>query len=705
MSPQPFIKPPPLLLGAALVFWGWQSGFLIIGVGMGLALEGVRLVRNRWEFSNDDFQRIWTFCALVLLASLVYAFNTNDGPADFRGLFQNPSYYNQRNAGAASARTAASVIRWLPMIFFPFVAMQAYSTRDSIPLETISLILRRRWRKASESGEPRALGQDLNVSYFYFGLCLFASCIHTDDGSPFFWGLAILLGWGLWPLRSRRYGLFAWGGSMLLAIGLGYWAQLGVGRLTQYIEGFNSQLLSRLARGRFDHAQSRTEMGRIGRLKASNKILLRLNTQAGLGPPPLLREASYRTFKGITWLSEISQGAFENIPNPSDTNQTTWVLVPGKETYNSVEIACYLPGGNGLLPLPSGVGRLENLGAYLLQKNSLGSVMAQGPGLVIFDALYDPGPTLDSPPNPVDDLDFPGRERYALERAVVEMGLTDGHSPEEIRQGIAQFFASKFTYSLWQERSRRTREEETALEHFLFTSRSGHCEYFATATTLLLRRLGIPARYAVGYAVHEESGNDQYVVRSKDAHAWCLVWNQATGIWEDFDTTPGSWIEIESSRPPAYQFLTDIWSRIRFEFSKVRWGQTQLRQYVIWGLIPVLAVLLYRIIFRSRARKRRGLGKAGRREDWPGLDSEFYQLEKRVGQHGVVREPGEPLSIWLSRAVSDPALAEINMPLQRVLALHYRYRFDPLGLTGSERSELRDQVRVCLARLESVNTG
>jgi transglutaminase-like putative cysteine protease len=47
---------------------------------------------------------------------------------------------------------------------------------------------------------------------------------------------------------------------------------------------------------------------------------------------------------------------------------------------------------------------------------------------------------------------------------------------------------------------------ETPLARFLLRTRSGHCEYFATATVLLLRQLGIPARYAVGYAVHEASG-------------------------------------------------------------------------------------------------------------------------------------------------------------------------------------------------------
>jgi aryl-alcohol dehydrogenase-like predicted oxidoreductase len=50
------MKTPPLLLGAALVFWGWQTGFLPAGLVMAAALEGARGVRARREFSDDDFR-------------------------------------------------------------------------------------------------------------------------------------------------------------------------------------------------------------------------------------------------------------------------------------------------------------------------------------------------------------------------------------------------------------------------------------------------------------------------------------------------------------------------------------------------------------------------------------------------------------------------------------------------------------------------
>ena len=231
-------------------------------------------------------------------------------------------------------------------------------------------------------------------------------------------------------------------------------------------------------------------------------------------------------------------------------------------------------------------------------------------------------------------------------------------------------------------------------------SRSGHCEYFATATVLLLRELGIPARYAVGYAVNESSGRG-YVVRERDAHAWCLVWNAPTQIWEDFDTTPASWVAEENKRAPAMQWFSDFWSWVRFQIAKLRWGQANLRQYILWALMPVLALLLYQIIFR-RGRGRGPQSKTGNSAAaifWPGLDSEFYLLERKLAARGVPRQPGEPLSDWLARTLADPALADLRQPLQELLRRHYCHRFDPRGLSAPEREALARESKICLETL------
>jgi transglutaminase-like putative cysteine protease len=430
-------------------------------------------------------------------------------------------------------------------------------------------------------------------------------------------------------------------------------------------------------------------------MKTSGEIVIRL--EAGTGPvPELLREASYRAYKAQTWYAGASKGDFEGIRE--ETNGSgSWILVGARTNTSSVKIASYLPGGKALLPLPSTSGRLDHLPAYLLQKNSAGTVLAQGPGLVIFDASFGPGQMMDSPPTR-DDTNVPPKEAFALETVAANLHLS-AQSRERALSTISAFFRGNFTYSLWQGYQRLAKTNETPLSRFLLQTRSGHCEYFATATVLLLRQAGFSARYAIGYAVHERAGS-RYLVRARDGHAWCLVWNKQKEVWEDFDTTPASWVEAETKRASPLEFLSDAWSRMIFEFSKFRWGQSRLRLFFLWVLVPVLALLLYQILSRSRRRSRgSGKNRSGSSVSWPGLDSEFYQLEQKLVERGFARRPGEPLSEWLLRPLADPALDAVKAPLQRLLQLHYRYRFDPEGINHSERQELRNEAQSCLTAM------
>jgi protein-glutamine gamma-glutamyltransferase len=78
------------------------------------------------------------------------------------------------------------------------------------------------------------------------------------------------------------------------------------------------------------------------------------------------------------------------------------------------------------------------------------------------------------------------------------------------------------------------------LAHFLFETRAGHCEYFASAMTVMLRTMGIPAREVNGFLPGEynDLGGD-YIVRASDAHSWVEAYFPGNG-WIVFDPTPAA---------------------------------------------------------------------------------------------------------------------------------------------------------------------
>lgn len=78
------------------------------------------------------------------------------------------------------------------------------------------------------------------------------------------------------------------------------------------------------------------------------------------------------------------------------------------------------------------------------------------------------------------------------------------------------------------------------LEYFLFESKQGFCNYYASAEVLMLRSIGIPARLAVGYAEGEADDSELdefiYIVRERDFHAWPEVYFPEYG-WIEFEPT------------------------------------------------------------------------------------------------------------------------------------------------------------------------
>jgi hypothetical protein len=103
-------------------------------------------------------------------------------------------------------------------------------------------------------------------------------------------------------------------------------------------------------------------------------------------------------------------------------------------------------------------------------------------------------------------------------------------------RAIENYLQSRYTYTL----TFAGKPGNDPLAHFLFETHAGHCEYFASAMTILLRTLNIPAREVNGFLPGEynDLGGD-YIVRASDAHSWVEAYFPENG-WITFDPTPAA---------------------------------------------------------------------------------------------------------------------------------------------------------------------
>lgn len=681
--------PPPFLLGTALVFWGWQTGRLGWGIGLAALLEATRFIRLRLEVGQRDFERLWNFCTVAFLATALYLFLAREGLATATSLVTSTVPGERLESLRRSSQAMFEVLRWLPVVFFLFVFIHALSRTGRLPWRTFSLYYQRKAarRHASQAAPgPQAADAVVHPGYPYLLLVLLAASATRERSVTYFPGLALLAGYGLWFHRPNRVRALAWGGALAGGLALGFAAQLGLLALLGRLENLEALWIQRLGAREFDSRQVQTALGALGKLKFSGRIILRVRAESG-PPPNLLREAAFTRFQSPVW-SAVRR---EFQPVPPESDDLTWRFRSPTGERRSAIIDRYTRDGAIALALPEGTFALRELAALSVETNRLGAARVTGADrLVTYRAEYHDAGGFDGAPDDEDravDTLLPA-DAHALEAVVQQLDLRR-QSPDQALDTLRRFFAAHFAYSTYPAATGTPHTNTTPLAAFLLEHRRGHCEYFATATTLLLRAAGIPARYAVGYAVAEPSGAE-YVVRDRHAHAWSLA--SLAGRWQVVDNTPADWSESERRNArfwePVYDALSSAWRT----FS--RWRQTggTWRFYVLAAGLAALGFIAYRQLAGSRWRRAQPDHTRVPLRLWPGLDSEFYFVERRLAREFGRRDPGEPLARWLRRVA--PGRVRAFPDLERLLWLHYRYRFDPAGLTPDQRADLRRATEV-----------
>jgi hypothetical protein len=497
------------------------------------------------------------------------------------------------------------------------------------------------------------------------------------------------------------------------------------------------------------------ELGQIGEIKKNSAVVMRVQTGKPVGYDRLRwRGIALTTFDGKRWtapersaqtLSPSQDGWIYTadpaqkmeLPGPGilytvflEPLATDAIFVPGKII--SLRGNFTGDGGNSFAAMRRSYIFRDSTGTLLNPFHNYGAVRYAG-----FSRL----PPLNAAKLRAAPVDY----APDITETYLQVPKLDPRIPELARQitknaktpfdkalVMESYLRNRFTYTL----NLVGKPGDDPLAHFLFETRAGHCEYFASAMTIMLRTLGIPSREVNGFLPGEynDLGGD-YIVRASDAHSWVEVYFPGND-WQVFDPTPAApensgtfltrlgqyadWMQITWSEwVIGYDFAHQLvlaqnlqrssrnWSetaRIWFQQKQrasKRWMKSWQFQHGAAGfLLPITLVLLlvvlrFNVIVRLIRRVRLFLQLRSPKSAHgnPQLASRLYtELLRTLARRGLMRvESQTPFEF--AAAVDAPNLAPAVREFTQIYA-HARFGGAPCDTTRLR--QLLDQIRTAL---------
>lgn len=243
--------------------------------------------------------------------------------------------------------------------------------------------------------------------------------------------------------------------------------------------------------------------------------------------------------------------------------------------------------------------------------------------------------------------------------------------------------------------------EGDRIDQFLFQTRRGFCEHYASSFTFLMRAAGIPARVVVGYQGGQLGRDGKSLeVRQMDAHAWSEVWLAGRG-WVRFDPTAAVAPDRVERGMKALtadnsnMFGAGVAGAFRYnqfkmlgqarewvDYAKYMWQQKVVGfdeeqqgnfLYHMFGLrSQMMQVLVMVGAFVAVLLVVVGVMWWRRRPVWHVLDAPLIKLSKRLEKQNLARESSEGVLTWLKRVGSVP---HYEAPAKELAAIYSQARY------------------------------
>lgn len=632
---------PPLFIGFSTIFWGFCAGWEVFSIVAALIFEAHNLIKTRFDLQKKDFVRISDLSSLVMFILLFYSYVENEPRMIFLGF-----------------------ITTLPIIFMPLLFAQLFSTSDKVVIGT-------KFGKRIHAHAP------VDIRTLYILSVLFATAA-ANIKSVWFIALFMLiifvvLSGTVKDLKSfKRYLKFCFV-AVFITVLIGATVVGGHFLISRkMMQWYNDWYASLSA----DPFKTSTSMGEIGKMKLSGEIVFRVYPEKKVPLPLYIKEADYNVVVGNTWYAR---------PRKTDSvfpdKDMEWQFFGVGEGSEKMKLSLWMgkKKGEGVLPLPDGAKRATELDVAGIEINHMGSVyVEEGPELLDFTITYDSENRFEPMPGR-SDLFVPKQEKAVIDEVMRSNGLT-GVTPEETFANIERFFAG-FTYTL----DLKNKAYESVLSDFLNNTHAGHCEYFATATVLMLRSAGIAARYRTGYMLDEyDTFENALLARKRDAHAWVVAY--IGDGWKTIDLTPPQWKSADSDGKSFFEPVSDFMSWIKMKYENYRRKKSSEFNRILIAAASLLTIfLMLRVYLRKRRVKKAESDEIKPLFEAAGLDSPLYKMLDYYAENGMTREDSETLRRWIEK---NREKLGGNIDFSALVRLHEELRFD----TGGDKAALMAEL-------------
>lgn len=280
--------------------------------------------------------------------------------------------------------------------------------------------------------------------------------------------------------------------------------------------------------------------------------------------------------------------------------------------------------------------------------------------------------------------------------------------PEEHHEAVAGQFARYLAADaglVYSQQIRREHKDKDPVEDFLYHSKTGHCERFASALVLMLRSQSIPAVVVLGFRGCDRVGEGQYVVRHEDAHAWAqaLISRPRPGggrvwHWLSLDPNPtanddasAGWLSeaINTGRSLFDGYIANYTPEQQQKaLQALADAATRPGVLMAVGLVATLVVVGRQL--RRRAVRRAAVEPPSDPARW------FGQLLAVLAAHGFAPQPGQTArefaeSVGDSLRGRPPTAAVAAVPAEWADA-YYAARFGDLPVSAERDTELERRL-------------